>query len=318
MKLFEHPEFEQLILAAESHFNLKGLTAAAIEKDYFVTEALRLIALNHGEHVIFKGGTSLSKGWDIIQRFSEDVDLFLDPDSYSPTIGAKKVDRELKAVRDTISKHPGLAWNQTDSRTFGGSARSDYFLYEPRFPGRLRPSVFLEAGIASGRQPTEVVKLESYVARFLRETSRSLGSEDETSFEMRLLHFRRTFVEKLFAIHGKILAYLREGRPLGTYARHYYDLYMLAQKPEVIYMLESSEYEELRIDYDGVSRRFFSKFYEPPEGLRFYNSPALFPDPELNKVIKEQYQEQCSLLCFGDYPSWERVAECFAALRKLL
>jgi hypothetical protein len=40
MKLFEHPEFEQLILAAESHFNLKGLTAAAIEKDYFVTEAL--------------------------------------------------------------------------------------------------------------------------------------------------------------------------------------------------------------------------------------------------------------------------------------
>ena len=83
-------------------------------------------------------------------------------------------------------------------------------------------------------------------------------------------------------------------------------------------MLESSEYEELRIDYDGVSRRFFSKFYEPPEGLRFYNSPALFPDPELNKVIKEQYQEQCSLLCFGDYPSWERVAECFAALRELL
>ena len=47
-------------------------------------------------------------------------------------------------------------------------------------------------------------------------------------FAMRLLHFRRTFVEKMFAIHGKVEALKRDGRPLGSYARHYYDLFQLA------------------------------------------------------------------------------------------
>ena len=53
---------------------------------------------------------------------------------------------------------------------------------------------------------------------------------------MRLLHFRRTFVEKLFAIHGKVQLLKRDGQPLGTYARHYYDLSQLAARTEVITM----------------------------------------------------------------------------------
>ena len=50
---------------------------------------------------------------------------------------------------------------------------------------------------------------------------------------MRLLHFRRTFVEKMFAIHSKVELLKRDGQPLGTYARHYYDLFQLAEQPEV-------------------------------------------------------------------------------------
>ena len=48
---------------------------------------------------------------------------------------------------------------------------------------------------------------------------------------MRLLHFRRTFVEKMFAIHSKVEILKRDGRALGTYARHYYDLFQLASGP---------------------------------------------------------------------------------------
>ncbi len=80
MRLFEHPDFEQAILEASEHFRARGLRAAIIEKDYYVTEALRAIALsNTNDIIIFKGGTSLSKGWNLIQRFSEDIDIFLDP-----------------------------------------------------------------------------------------------------------------------------------------------------------------------------------------------------------------------------------------------
>ena len=74
MKLNEHPDFEQAILRAAEHFGGRGLRPAVIEKDYYVTEALRIISVTAGDKVIFKGGTSLSKGWNLIQRFSEDID----------------------------------------------------------------------------------------------------------------------------------------------------------------------------------------------------------------------------------------------------
>ncbi len=84
MKLFEHKDFDQAILGAEQHFRARKLRPAIIEKDYYVTEALRLIANTAGDKVIFKGGTSLAKGWNLIQRFSEDIDLFLDPLAFNP------------------------------------------------------------------------------------------------------------------------------------------------------------------------------------------------------------------------------------------
>lgn len=67
--------------------------------------------------------------------------------------------------------------------------------------------------------------LRSYLGQFLQETGVSLGAEDEQPFTMRLLHFRRTFVEKMFAIHAKVEILKRDGRPIGTYARHDYDLH---------------------------------------------------------------------------------------------
>ncbi|MGH7846374.1 MAG: hypothetical protein ACREQW_14550 [Candidatus Binatia bacterium] len=61
MKLFEHPDFEQAILQAAEHFRRQGLRPAMIEKDYYVTEVLRIIGGAAADKVIFKGGTSLAK-----------------------------------------------------------------------------------------------------------------------------------------------------------------------------------------------------------------------------------------------------------------
>lgn len=58
---------------------LTGLPVVAIEKDWWVTLALNAcFSLPYSEHIIFKGGTSLSKGWNLIERFSEDIDLAID------------------------------------------------------------------------------------------------------------------------------------------------------------------------------------------------------------------------------------------------
>jgi hypothetical protein len=71
VRLVEHPDFDQAVIGAGEYYAERRLRPALIEKDYYVTEALRIIAHIHGDKVIFKGGTSLAKGWNLIQGFSE-------------------------------------------------------------------------------------------------------------------------------------------------------------------------------------------------------------------------------------------------------
>src|ERR1700683_4534750 len=170
MNLYEHPDFEQAILRAAEHFRARGLRPAIIEKDYYVTEALRIITVAAADKVIFKGGTSLSKGWNLIQRFSEDIDLFLDPLSFHRPLGKKPIDRELKKLRDAVAAHPALTFVEHESQTIGGFGRNDRFSYRQHFggAGEVANRVLLEAGIASGREPTTVVELSSYLGQFLK------------------------------------------------------------------------------------------------------------------------------------------------------
>jgi hypothetical protein len=117
------------------------------------------------------------------------------------------------------------------------------------------------------------------LGQYLQERKLSLGAEDEEPFPLRLLHFRRTFVEKMFAIHGKVELLKRDKQPLGSYVRHYYDLLQLSQHAEVQTMLRSAEYATIKADYDQISRNHFPKSYFFPEGMSFTRSDALFPLP---------------------------------------
>jgi hypothetical protein len=176
----------------------------------------------------------------------------------------------------------------------------------------------LEAGTASGRQPTQVIALRSIVGQFLQETSATLGCDDEGSFDMTLLHFRRTFVEKMFAIHGKIERLKRDNTPIGQYARHYYDLFQLAGQAEVLAMLQSAEYAEIKSDYDDISTASFARDYQPPAGMSFAASDALFPPPALSRILQQDYEQQCSSLCYGSWPSWQDVLNRFLSIRQWL
>ncbi len=320
MLLCEHPDFDQAVLRAAEHFRPRGLRPAIIEKDYYVTEALRAIAGVAGDKVIFKGGTSLSKGWNLIERFSEDIGIFLDPEAFDPPLRTRGIDRELKHLRDTIEQHPALAFLRDASKTIGGFGRDDVFSYSQHFggPGEVPGRILLESGTASGREPTAIIELRSYLSQFLKETQASLDLEDEGPFTMRLLHFRRTFVEKLFTIHAKVQLYKHDGRAIGTYARHYYDLYQLAGRPEVRAMLESDEYGQIKSDYDRISRKHFARDYLPPEGMSFAQSDALFPTGEFLAAIRQDYERQCQVLCFGASPSWTEVQTRFAEIRSYL
>jgi hypothetical protein len=320
VRLAEHPEFEQALLQAARRYDF---SEQFVEKDYYVTEILRIIARQLGEQAMFKGGTSLSKGWGLIERFSVDIDLFVNPERFEPRPGKNKMDRILKELAEAVAEHPALTWLRDEGQTIGGFGRQDLFGYETHFdelPG-IRAAVRLEPGIGSGTFPTEAVPITSLVGQYLSEAGAEEFAqvEDLGGFEMTLLHYRRTFVEKLFALHGKVVRLQEGGPPLGRDARHYSDLYVLAGEREVRAMLASPEYEEIRRDYDEKSREFFPRSFLPPPDLSFGKSPALFPPEELREQLGQEYEEQCQLLfSTKNYPEFGSVLARFEEIRELL
>ena len=94
----------------------------------------------------------------------------------------------------------------------------------------------------------------------------------------------------------------RDRQPIGTYARHYYDLFQLAGQEEVIAMLKSAEYAAIKADYDQISSSHFARSYFHPDDMSFAKSDALFPPAELAATIAAEYDEQCKVLCYGGIP----------------
>ena len=317
MNLHEWSEFEQAINAAAAE---TGLNQQFVEKDYWVTTILRIVVAELPGKTIFKGGTSLSKGWGLIDRFSEDIDLFVDPAKFDPQLGKNGVTRALKALRDKVAVHPGLTLLE-GGNTISGFSREDTFKYETRYdqlPG-VPATVRLEPGIQSGKQPTQTIALNSVVAGFLVSRDQGGVADDLQPFDMKLLHFRRTFVEKLFTIHGKIERFKADGTAVGRDARHYADIHKLAGENDVVAMLNSPEYGELKLDYDKTSQRFFPKTYRPPIDLSFNNSDALFPSPALRAQIETDYARECAVLFAArPHPTLAEILTRLESIRELL
>ncbi|MEK6273347.1 MAG: nucleotidyl transferase AbiEii/AbiGii toxin family protein [Actinomycetota bacterium] len=317
VNLHQHEEFRDALVAAADHH---ALDPRFVEKDYYVTEVLRIVADTLPGRTIFKGGTSLSKGWRLVDRFSEDIDLFVDRDRWEPPLGNRPLDRVLKELRDAVAGHPAFTRLPDESKTFSGSGREDQFAYDSLFdelPG-LRSAILLEPGVQSGKQPTEDVAISSLVADFLRGRGDADLADDLDPFEMTLLHFRRTFVEKLFTVHSKVERLNQEEEPLGRDARHYADLHVLAGRPEVEAMLRTGEYEEIKADYEQRSLEHFPNSYRPPPGLSFAASEALFPSRDLRDRIEPDYEAECTRLFPGVYPSFDEVLGRLEGLRDLL
>ncbi|MGH2838343.1 MAG: nucleotidyl transferase AbiEii/AbiGii toxin family protein [Thermoleophilaceae bacterium] len=315
MKLFEHDDFEAAITATAS---ARGVEEPFVEKDYYITEVLRLVSEKYGDRVIFKGGTSLSKGWGLIERLSEDIDLLVVRDRFLPRLSRTKTDHELEKMKDLVAAYPGLSWSSDKSETFGG-ARRDVFTFNQRFETVGLPNtVQTEPGVAGGDHPTEDMDIGSVVASYLREQGEEEIADDLNVFQVTTLHFRRTFVEKLFVIHALAERLKDEGIAFGRDARHYYDIHRLVGEDEVITMLASNECQQIKKSCEEIGLKFFKSQYRGPPELDFSKSDGLFPSAELRAQIEPDYEAQCELLCYGDYPPFGEVLGRLEDVRALL
>jgi predicted nucleotidyltransferase component of viral defense system len=297
-------------IAADAMGSDNPALLAILEKDYWVTRVLCAVAEAYADQVIFKGGTSLSKGFGLTQRFSEDIDLVVDTGER----GEAARDSLLKDIAKTVSEHCSM--DATVRHSGNGVHRAVAYGFEATWSGGelLQPTILLEMGTRSALEPREPRRLQTMIAVAFPEAAAELPS-----CEMQVLKADRTFVEKLFVVHGTVVRHLEDPAThnLTRIGRHYYDLDRLLSDHELVAVVGSAEYWAMIEDCDLRSARDFPHAHRAPKGLDFSQSPALFPDEGIREVLTREYQRDRPLF-FGEFPSLPEVLARLTEVRPSL
>lgn len=220
-----------------------GSPAHLLEKDIWVVWALRaLFDAPVAKDLTFKGGTSLSKVYKVINRFSEDIDLTYDIRKLIPDLTVEngelptsrsQAGKWTKAVRHRLPEwikeniqpviEAALAKEQLDARVeLGGRENDKLFLHYPALAqgtGYVAPIVTLEFGARATGEPHEIHTVTCDIARYLSEVSFPTASPQ-------VMNLSRTFWEKATAAH----VFCAQGRIRGErYARHWHDLVAISR-----------------------------------------------------------------------------------------
>lgn len=295
-----------------------GLVPASIEKDYWVCWVLReLFRLPvWGEMLTFKGGTSLSKGWQLISRFSEDIDIVIDRDFLGFGGETLSSNRQGK-LRDACSKRiqtelqPALEQRvrevlpeDMEWSLVAADAAEDpdlqtlLFRYPSVFAGSityLRPLVKIELGARSETEPVESPIIKPYIADAFPDLL------PDSSFSISTIAARRTFWEKAMLLHEETFRPSSKPRR-ARLSRHYYDLWCLITKGVAAQAVADTElfghvarhrrvfFRQSWVDYDKLCKGSlrllppseqlpeWGQDYDAMKGEMFFDEPPNFDD----------------------------------------
>lgn len=211
--------FEQLVLRTSEYL---GVKAEIVEKDYFVTLFLKRIAAVMPD-IVFKGGTSLSKCYHIIKRFSEDIDLNLQSEIKPP----ERKRRQLKA--NIIQIINDLEFELTNPDAV--KSRRDYNRYIIDYPSSLsaaylKEQLIVETAIYQRAYPTKVMSADSLIYQYLHENGYGdfIKQYDLEPFTLNVQTAERTMIDKMYALADYYLL-----NTTTEHSRHIYDIYKLSE-----------------------------------------------------------------------------------------
>lgn len=286
-----------------------GVRASFVEKDFWAIEVLRAARTTRairlkedagiGEvTMLFKGGTSLSRAFGLVQRFSEDVDLLaVFPEGTSPA--ARHI--VLKQVDEDVTAHLGIPGVLVPGSSDTGVKRYTTYAYPASHPDSdLTTGVLLELGSRGGTHPSVQVSVRSMLADVAIE---QLGVGDDewaefAPFEANVLAPERTLLEKLSALHT---AATTDDPRLAGMGRHLYDVHQLLGSDRVLGALQKlgrAGVVELSADVHAHSREAGFDYVERPESG--YASSAAFTLE--NAGVAAAYA-RVSVLVYGPVPT---------------
>ena len=304
--LHNHPEFSDLIRIVAQE---KGIDPALVEKDYWIMHCLYGLQ-RLGMKFQLKGGTSLSKGFQIISRFSEDIDIRIEPSAGRDVKTGHNQDRPAhvqsrKDFYDWLAKtiringitkvERDTAFDGTDM--FSGGIRLFYKTLTESLDD-LREGVLLEVGF-DDVAPNTAKDISSWAYDYAAD---KVDIIDNRANGVACYDPGYTFVEKLQTISTKFrLQQATKDRPID-FMRHYYDVYGLLQRPEVKAFIGTEAYKAHKA----------KRFRRGDNQDIAHNEAFVLNDPKTRKAYEKAY-EDTSALYYGDKPSFEQILKEIAA-----
>jgi predicted nucleotidyltransferase component of viral defense system len=286
---------------------------AFVEKDYWITLVLsRLAKSEYINESVFKGGTSLAKGYNLIDRFSEDVDIAIINDK-------EKTGNEIKTIIRAIEKEitADLTEQRMDGITSKGSRfRKSVFEYVTTQKANTNNKLIVEINSFSNPFPYNRLTIQSLVFDFLIQNKfeKSIEQYYLQSFEINVLSKEQTLLEKIVSL---IRFSFQENtvESLSEKIRHFYDLYYLMKNPDCIKFVASNSFKN---QFDNIMQHD-REIFEEPTGWQtkpLTESPLITNFPILWEQLKGKYQTELSSLAFRTIPNENEVANCFEELIK--
>ncbi len=305
----------------------KRLQAASVEKDFWVCWTLReLFTLpDIGAAMTFKGGTSLSKAWGLIERFSEDIDIVVDKNllgfagdaSPDKAPSGKQRRRRLDALmaacrawvqamlRPTLERNFAQRLGKSEAWSLIVDPDADdgqclLFRYPAAFPtteaGYVRPVVKIELGARSDDWPSESRTIRPYVAEVFPEAI------PDATVEVNTLSAERTFWEKAMLLHEETFRPADKPRK-ERMARHYYDVWRLITRG----VADRAAADRALFDRVAEHREIFFRLSWVDYTTLRPGSLRLAPPAHHRDAWQRDYEEMAEPMFYGERPGFDEI-----------
>ena len=302
---------------------ISSISAKAIEKDWWVTLSLKLVFNTpYAKYFAFKGGTSLSKGWKLIDRFSEDIDISLS----SEAVGIAYTEKPSKTFVEHL-RRAGCSFTsnelmeaiKAEFRNFqvpenlysieAEPVRADMPDTDPQalyvnFVSLFDPNPYLpdrvkiEFSVRSLKEPSTTRSMSSFLV-----THFPNDNYIEENCEILTIQPQRTLIEKILLLHEEYnrdeLTKMRTERM----SRHYYDLFQLSRQDFSLATLHDNEFIEEIIEH----RKYYSSLKRFNYDTLKRGSIRIIPSDDILKALKQDYEIMEAEMIYGNPPTFEEI-----------
>jgi hypothetical protein len=292
--LHERRDFDQLLAVVA---NDRGLDPMLVEKDYWIMHGLWGLQAQ-GFVFELKGGTSLSKGFGVIHRFSEDIDIRIEPPADMDVKTGRNQDKPAhvasrQAYYDELAKRiniPGIESVERDTFFDDEKMRSAgiRLSYSPRAAtlAGVKDGILLELGF-DDTAPNRPVTISSWALDFA--IDRGVQVFDNRAVDVPCYAPTHTFVEKLQTISTKYRRLAEAKEFPANFLRHYYDVYCLLELQEVQEFMKTPAYHERK-----------EERFRTGDELAISKNPAFtLSDTEQRELFAREYRKSSALYYQG-------------------